>query len=98
MLVYRDKNVPKPFREDLAALGDNGEGQSLAKDDHVYLDTTGFGMGCCCLQVTLLGRDITQARVLYDQLTTFTPVMVNIQTQYFDRIDEKFIYLCDRLR
>ncbi|XP_008544628.3 glutamate--cysteine ligase [Microplitis demolitor] len=74
--IYRDKNVPKPFREDLAALGDNGEGQSLAKDDHVYLDTTGFGMGCCCLQVTLLGRDITQARVLYDQLTTFTPVMV----------------------
>lgn len=96
LLVYRDKNVVEPFREDLAALGDDGQSQKEARDDHVYMDATGFGMGSCCLQVTMLGQDITQARELYDQLTAFCPVMVCIEMRYFDRIDEKFIYLYDR--
>lgn len=43
------------------------------------MDATGFGMGCCCLQVTFQGRDIQEARVLYDQLTPFVPIMVLIK-------------------
>lgn len=33
-------------------LGDDGEAARAALPDHVYMDAMGFGMGCCCLQVT----------------------------------------------
>lgn len=36
----------------------------------------GFGMGCCCLQVTFQAVNIDEARWLYDQLTPITPILV----------------------
>jgi len=39
----------------------------------------GLGMGCCCLQVTFQAQSIDEARLLYDQLTPLTPIMVNHQ-------------------
>ncbi len=36
----------------------------------------GFGMGCCCLQMTFQAQSLTEARHLYDQLTPLTPVML----------------------
>ena len=50
---------------------------SKPKEDHIYLDAMGFGMGCCCLQVTFQAQSIDEARFLYDQLTPLTPIMVN---------------------
>jgi glutamate--cysteine ligase catalytic subunit len=50
--VFKDKNVPTPYVEDLSKLGDDGSSQRAALPDHVYMDAMGFGMGCCCLQVT----------------------------------------------
>lgn len=52
VVVFRDKNTPSPYVEDLKALGDTGESQKAAKPDHVYMDAMAFGMGCCCLQLT----------------------------------------------
>ncbi|XP_034939693.1 glutamate--cysteine ligase catalytic subunit [Chelonus insularis] len=74
--IYKDENVPSPFREDLRALGDDGSSEKVAKDDHVYMDAMGFGMGCCCLQVTFQASNIQEARTLYDQLTPFCPIML----------------------
>ncbi|XP_057331273.1 glutamate--cysteine ligase-like isoform X2 [Microplitis mediator] len=99
--IYRDKNVAVPFREDLVALGSDGKGQREAKDDHVYMDAAGFGLGCCCLQTTLLGRDIIQARELYDQLTAFCPVMVALTAAapvfrgYLTDVDSRWIVTRD---
>ena len=45
-----------PFREDLAAYGDDCSSAAAAKDDHIYLDAMGFGMGLCCLQLTFQVR------------------------------------------
>ena len=44
MPIFKDKNTPDPFIEfpDIPA----------AKPDHVYMDAMGFGMGCCCIQMT----------------------------------------------
>ena len=50
--IFRDEKTPVPFREDFSLLGDDGSSQAAAKDDHVYLDAMGFGMGLCCLQLT----------------------------------------------
>ena len=36
----------------------------------------GFGMGCCCLQMTFQAQSLTEARHLYDQLTPLTPILL----------------------
>jgi len=74
--IFKDTNTPSPFREDLAALGDDGSSATAAKDDHVYLDAMGFGMGLCCLQLTFQAESITEARELYDQLAPLCPIML----------------------
>lgn len=63
--------------EDLAKLGDDGESAKAALPDHVYMDAMGFGMGCCCLQMTFQACNINEARTLYDQLTPLCPIMVS---------------------
>ncbi|VDO04651.1 unnamed protein product [Rodentolepis nana] len=76
--IFRDNNTPKPFVEDFSNYLDpaDNEGATAALPDHVYLDAMGFGMGCCCLQVTFQGCCISEARMLYDQLTTICPMMM----------------------
>ncbi|XP_043254726.1 glutamate--cysteine ligase catalytic subunit [Colletes gigas] len=73
--IYKDKNVPNPFKEDFGALI-NDESKSAAKEDHIYMDAMGFGMGCCCLQLTFQACNIEEARTLYDQLTPLCPIML----------------------
>ena len=77
--VFKDKDTPSPFREDLSPYGDDGgEGIRASRDDHLYMDAMGFGMGCCCLQVTFQACNITEARLLYDQLAPLCPILVCI--------------------
>lgn len=52
------------------------ESDSATKADHVYMDAMGFGMGCCCLQVTFQASNINEARILYDQLTPLCPILM----------------------
>jgi hypothetical protein len=76
-VVFRDKKTPNPFVENLKAVGDNGESSEAALPNHVYMDAMGFGMGCCCLQLTFQACNINEARTLYDQLTPLCPIMVS---------------------
>ncbi|XP_049887641.1 glutamate--cysteine ligase catalytic subunit [Pectinophora gossypiella] len=50
--------------------------KGAAKPDCVYMDAMGFGMGCCCLQLTFQACCITEARTLYDQLAPLCPIML----------------------
>lgn len=36
----------------------------------------GFGMGLCCLQMTFQAVNLDEARMLYDNLTPITPIML----------------------
>ncbi|XP_014489280.1 PREDICTED: glutamate--cysteine ligase catalytic subunit [Dinoponera quadriceps] len=74
--IYRDENVPLLFKEDLISKGDDGSSSKAAEDDHIYMDAMGFGMGCCCLQLTFQACNIQEARTLYDQLTPLCPIML----------------------
>ncbi|KAK3602244.1 hypothetical protein CHS0354_034479 [Potamilus streckersoni] len=74
--IYKDINTKSPFTEDFSVLGDDGEAQRAALPDHIYMDCMGFGMGCCCLQMTFQACNITEARNLYDQLTPLCPIML----------------------
>ena len=40
------------------------------------MDAMGFGMGCCCLQITFQAKNIREGRRLYDHLTPLGPVML----------------------
>ena len=79
--IYVDEKTPRPFIEDLNQYGDDPnnektESKLAAKPDHIYLDAMGFGMGCCCLQMTFQAQSIDEARHLYDQLTPLTPILL----------------------
>ncbi|GJQ14556.1 hypothetical protein GpartN1_g6347.t1 [Galdieria partita] len=52
--------------------------EQLAKEStpDIYMDCMAFGMGCCCLQVTLQAKDMDESRYLYDQLAVFAPIML----------------------
>jgi glutamate--cysteine ligase catalytic subunit len=45
--------------------------------DHIYMDAMGFGMGCCCLQLTFQCCSIEDARRMYDALIPIGPIMVH---------------------
>ncbi|KAF8629434.1 hypothetical protein AX15_003480 [Amanita polypyramis BW_CC] len=80
--IFFDKNTPRPFIDptvpwDRSIYPEDPEAKNgAALTDHVYLDATGFGMGCCCLQLTLQAYDITDARRLYDGLLPIGPIML----------------------
>lgn len=71
VLVFKDVNTKIPV--DNSYLLEPG----VAKPDCVYMDAMGFGMGCCCLQLTFQACCITEARTLYDQLAPLCPIMVS---------------------
>ena len=48
-----------------------------ALNDHIYMDAMGFGMGCCCLQLTFQSCNVQDARRMYDALIPVGPIMVN---------------------
>ncbi|CAG9771333.1 unnamed protein product [Ceutorhynchus assimilis] len=67
--IFRDKNTKIP-------VDDSHTIRKAALPDCVYLDAMGFGMGCCCLQLTFQACNIDEARTLYDQLTPLCPIML----------------------
>lgn len=40
------------------------------------MDAMGFGMGCCCLQLTFQACNIDEARRMYDALIPVGPILV----------------------
>ena len=48
-----------------------------ALPDHIYMDSMGFGMGCCCLQLTFQACNVDEARRVYDALVPIGPILVN---------------------
>lgn len=70
--LYIDEKTPKPFLENY----DDIEAQKAAKPNHIYMDHMGFGMGCCCLQVTFQASNLDEARILYDQLAPLCPILM----------------------
>lgn len=63
--MFKDVNTKLPV-----------EGAPPGEPDVVLLDAMGFGMGCCCLQLTFQACNITEARRLYDQLAPLCPIML----------------------
>nr|BAA09527.1 gamma-glutamyl-cysteine synthetase [Schizosaccharomyces pombe] len=80
--IFFDKNTIKPFHDPTVPWDRNlfpedaNARDGAALDNHIYMDSMGFGMGCCCLQITFQAKSCDEARLLYDQLTPITPLML----------------------
>ncbi|KAK0533780.1 glutamate--cysteine ligase [Tilletia horrida] len=83
MPIFVDKNTPQPFIDpsvpwdrDIFPKEDAEAKAGAAKENHIYMDAMGFGMGCCCLQVTFQACSIEEARSIYDALVPIGPLML----------------------
>ncbi|KAK9471557.1 glutamate-cysteine ligase-domain-containing protein [Dipodascopsis tothii] len=80
--IFVDERTPRPFHDptiprDRALYPEDANARDgAALDDHIYMDSMGFGMGCCCLQITFQAAGIDEARRLYDQLTPLSPIFL----------------------
>ena len=80
--VYRDKKTPWPFRDptvnyDLHRWPEDDDVRNGAvKENHIYMDSTLFGLAGCGLQVTVQAKNMNQARKVYDQLLPMGPILL----------------------
>lgn len=83
MPIYFDENTPKPFvdptipRDRNLWPEDANAREGAALDNHIYMDAMGFGMGCCCLQITFQACSVGEARRMYDAFVPVGPIMVS---------------------
>ncbi|XP_054157184.1 glutamate--cysteine ligase-like [Oppia nitens] len=95
--IFKDKYTPDPFIE----MFDDPESNRAAKVDHIFMDASLFGSGCCCLQVTLQATNMDEAMLLYDQLAPMTPVMLALSASapifrgYLIDRDCRYDIICD---
>ncbi|KAG4306520.1 hypothetical protein PORY_000508 [Pneumocystis oryctolagi] len=82
--IFIDENTPSPFIDKTVSLSNtlysecNEPLSNIIKPNYIYMDSMCFGMGCCCLQVTFQTSDISEARILYDQLVPIGPIMLSL--------------------
>lgn len=69
--VYKDVNTVWPWKDPLTESIPN-----QFPPNSIYMDAMGFGMGCCCLQLTFQGDSIDGARDLYDAFVPLTPLFL----------------------
>ncbi|PFH53757.1 hypothetical protein AMATHDRAFT_78877 [Amanita thiersii Skay4041] len=80
--VFFDEKTPRPFIDptipwDRNIYAEDPEAKNgAALTDHIYLDAMGFGMGCCCLQITFQACDVSDARRMYDGLIPVGPILL----------------------
>ncbi|KAF8650391.1 hypothetical protein AX16_005199 [Volvariella volvacea WC 439] len=80
--IFFDSKTPRPFIDpsvpwDRDLYPEDREARNgAALPDHIYLDAMGFGMGCCCLQLTFQACNVTDARRMYDGLIPIGPIML----------------------
>jgi glutamate--cysteine ligase catalytic subunit len=78
-LVYKDLNTENPFKDDFSSYEvENWEKYvETREDNHIHLDSSSIGWGCCCLQVTFQAASFNESLQLYDQLIPLTPIFVS---------------------
>ncbi|KAF8322226.1 glutamate-cysteine ligase catalytic subunit [Clavulina sp. PMI_390] len=80
--IFKDSKTPSPFIDptipyDRNIFPEDPEAKNgAALPDHIYMDAMGFGMGCCCLQITFQACNVDEARRVYDALVPVGPVML----------------------
>ncbi|KAH7888688.1 glutamate-cysteine ligase-domain-containing protein [Phlebopus sp. FC_14] len=80
--LFIDQRTPRPFVDPTipwhrSLYPEDAEAKNgAALIDHIYMDAMGFGMGCCCLQLTFQSCSVDEARRMYDALVPVGPIML----------------------
>ncbi|KAJ7072365.1 glutamate-cysteine ligase catalytic subunit [Mycena amicta] len=83
--IYFDTNTLRPFIDPTIPWERNiyaedhvrqRQRTGAALPDHIYMDAMGFGMGCCCLQLTFQACHVGDARRMYDCLIPIGPILL----------------------
>ncbi|OJA17813.1 hypothetical protein AZE42_08395 [Rhizopogon vesiculosus] len=80
--IFIDAKTPRPFVDPTipwqrSIYPEDPEAKNgAALIDHIYMDAMGFGMGCCCLQLTFQSCNVDEARRMYDALVPVGPIML----------------------
>ncbi|KAJ8595689.1 GCS-domain-containing protein [Rhizopogon salebrosus TDB-379] len=80
--LFIDERTPRPFVDPTipwqrSIYPEDPEAKNgAALIDHIYMDAMGFGMGCCCLQLTFQSCNVDEARRMYDALIPVGPIML----------------------
>ncbi len=78
MPLFIDRNTkPGTGRTEESLFPDAAElGDTSCPEGMIHMDAMGFGMGCCCLQITFQACTIAEARHLFDQLAVLCPIVM----------------------
>jgi glutamate--cysteine ligase catalytic subunit len=77
--LFIDKNTVIPDDTESSGLS-NGHATPAKPEPgtpYIHMDAMGFGMGCCCLQITFQAWNVDEARQMYDALVPVAPIMVS---------------------
>ncbi|KKA26882.1 hypothetical protein TD95_003254, partial [Thielaviopsis punctulata] len=80
--VFFDENTPKPWVDPTVNFNmhtwpeDADVRNGAAPDNFIHMDAMAFGMGSCCLQITIQAKNLLEARTMYDQLSPIGPIML----------------------
>ncbi|KAI6121726.1 glutamate-cysteine ligase-domain-containing protein [Pisolithus sp. B1] len=80
--IFEDVRTPQPFVDPTIPWQRNiypedpEAKNGAALINHIYMDAMGFGMGCCCLQLTFQCCNVNEARRMYDALIPIGPLML----------------------
>jgi glutamate--cysteine ligase catalytic subunit len=80
--IFIDERTPRPFVDPTipwqrSIYPEDPEAKNgAALIDHIYMDAMGFGMGCCCLQLTFQSCNVDEARRMYDAFIPVGPIML----------------------
>ncbi|KAI0877464.1 glutamate-cysteine ligase [Hypoxylon argillaceum] len=80
--VFHDEKTPNPWKDPTVNYDlhnwpeDDDVRNGAAPDNFIHMDAMAFGMGSCCLQITLQAKNITEGRTMYDQLSPLGPIML----------------------
>ncbi|KAF8730364.1 hypothetical protein AX14_005601 [Amanita brunnescens Koide BX004] len=72
--IFVDDRTDSPFYDPVHQNSfENGQTHC---EGRIFFDSTLFGAGCCCMQVTQQLRSLDQARKIYDALLPLTPLLM----------------------
>ncbi|XP_076314760.1 glutamate--cysteine ligase catalytic subunit-like [Tachypleus tridentatus] len=74
--IFKDRNTPDPFTENLEALGGDVQFGVEAKPNHVYEDCSVIGQASCTLQTTIQASCLEDSKFVHDQLCVLAPIMM----------------------
>jgi glutamate--cysteine ligase catalytic subunit len=50
--------------------------ETKGDEETIHMDAMAFGMGCCCLQITMQANDDRESRYVHDQLAVLAPMFL----------------------